>query len=84
MSTRFLLQTLRAADGGRVVCEVSTPDGAVVQGVIEQSFFEDFTGTPEPQLSPQKQCRIVEENLAYLEQIAGELWEMGNREIIIK
>lgn len=81
-SAKLLLQTIRMADGGRVVCEVSTPDGGVVQGVIEPSFFEDFIGTPQPQLTPQKQSRIIEENAAYLEAEAERLWRIGDRVII--
>lgn len=84
MSMKLLLQTLRVADGGKVVCEVSAPDGSVVQGVIDQSFFEDFTGTPRPQLTPQRQSRIVEENISYLEAEAQRLWDMGSRELVIK
>ena len=81
--TKLLLETLRMADGGKVVCEVKSPDG-VLRSVIEQSFFEDFMGVPNPELTPQRQSRIVEENIAYLEAEAERLWLMGNRELVIR
>lgn len=42
MTMKMLLDTLKMADDGHVECSVAAPDGTVLQGVIEQSFFEDF------------------------------------------
>jgi hypothetical protein len=83
-TAKLLMETLRLADGGKVVCQVATPDGGVVQGVIEQSFFEDFMGMPEPKLSPQKQGRIISENIKYLEGEADRQWRLGSRELVIR
>lgn len=82
---KLLQETLRLADGGRVVCTAQAPDGSLVSGVIEQSFFEDFMGVPKPVLTPQRQARIVMDNVDYIEQEAGRLWQAGNRgEVVIR
>lgn len=84
VGVKLLLDTLRTVDGGKVVCEVLTPEGTVVRGSIEQSFFEDFMGVPQPQLSAQRQNRIVQENVHYLETEAARLLEMGFKEVVIR
>lgn len=81
---KFLLETLRLADGGKVVCEVMTPEGDLVKSMIEQSFFEDFMGVPQPNLTPQKQSRIVHDNVSYLESEAERLLQLGHRELVIR
>lgn len=83
-AAKLLTDTLRLADGGRVECDVMTPDGSVAHGVIEHSFFEDFMGVPNPKLTPEKQSRIVQENMAYLEAEADRQWRMGLREVVIR
>ncbi|MBI1309029.1 MAG: hypothetical protein GC129_04135 [Proteobacteria bacterium] len=82
--TKLLMDSVRLADGGKVVCDLAAPDGGVVHAVIETSFFEDFMGMPEPRLSAQKQSRIVRENAGYLENEADRLWKAGNRELVIR
>lgn len=84
MSMKLILESLRLADGGRVECSVATPDGTVMQGVIENAFFEDFMGMPNPDLTPVKRGRIVQDNIAYLEGEAERQWQMGSRELIIR
>lgn len=81
---KLLLDTLRTVDGGKVVCEVLTPEGTVVRGSIEQSFFEDFMGSPQPDLSAQRQSRIVRENVDYLETEAARLLRLGFKEVVIR
>jgi hypothetical protein len=84
---KLLLDTLKVADNGRVECNVSTPDG-VRKGVIEASFFEEFVsaGTQNrvAALSPARQVRIVQENVAYLEQRTADLWARGERSLVIR
>lgn len=82
--TKLLLETLRLADGGRVVCEVSAPDGSRAVSVIEASFFEEFIGGPKAEMTPQRQSRIVRENMGYLESEAERLWRQGARELVIR
>jgi hypothetical protein len=81
---KLLLDTLKTVDGGKVVCEVLTPEGTVVRGAIEQSFFEDFMGVPEPRLSDERKSRIVQENVAYLEGEATRLLHLGFKEVVIR
>jgi len=81
---KLLLETLRSVDGGKVECDVMTPDGAVVKGEIAASFFEDFMGAPEPALSPAKRTRIVRENAGYLEAEAERQWRQGHRALVIR
>lgn len=83
VSARILLETLRQADGGKVVCTVATPEGPV-QGTISPSFFEEFTGTETPQLTEQRRLRIINENMGYLETQAAYQLRMGHREVIIR
>ena len=84
MSTKLLMDTLRLADGGRVECEIMAPDGTIVHGVIEQSFFQEFLTAPNEEIKPEKQGRIVKDNLAYLESVSDRLWREGNRELVIR
>lgn len=84
MSSKLLLDTLRLADGGHVVCDATLPDGSVVPSVIERSFFEDFMGVPNPVLTAQKQSRIVEDNLTYLEGEVERQWRLGSRSVVIR
>lgn len=84
MPAKLLLETLRMADGGRVVCDVAVPDGAVVQSVIEKSFFEEFAAVSVPNLTTQKKARIVNDNVAYLEAEADRQWHAGMRELVIR
>lgn len=81
---KLLTETLRMADGGKVECEVMTPDGGRVTSIIEQSFFEDFMGVPSPRLSAQQQNRIINDNVSYLEAEAERQWRMGSREVVIR
>lgn len=84
MSTaRILQETLRQADGGRVEFTVATAEGPV-HGIIEQNFFEDFMGTPSPQLSHQRRMRIITENVGFLESEAARQLRLGNREVVIR
>jgi hypothetical protein len=86
-ATKLLLETLRLADGGKVVCAVQTPDGTVRQSVIEQSFFEEFQGAPvraAAQASASRQMRIVADNLGYLEAEAERLWQQGQTQLVIR
>ncbi len=84
VNARILLETLRQADGGKVVCTVATPEGPV-QGTISSSFFEEFTGgTEQPQLTEQPRLRIINENVGYLEPQAASQLRMGHREVIIR
>ena len=84
--TKLLLESLRTADGGRVVCNVMTPDGLLRQSVIEKSFFEEFAvGTPSQVMNnPQRQLRIVQENAQYLESEAERLWQQGQQALVIR
>ena len=86
-NTKLLLETVRLADGGKVVCNVQTPDGAVRRSVIEQSFFEEFQGVA-PNRAAQgthtRQLRIVQENVGYLEAEAERLWQQGQSELVIR
>lgn len=81
-TTKLLLNTLRVADGGKVVCDVSTPDGSKATSVIEQSFFAEFN--PTAANSPQRQLRIVQDNVDYLETEAQRQWAMGQTDIVIR
>jgi hypothetical protein len=86
-NTKLLLETLRLADGGKVVCAVQTPDGAVRQSVIEQSFFEEFQGAPlarAAQTSAPRQLRIVADNVGYLEAEAERQWQQGQTQLVIR
>jgi hypothetical protein len=84
---KLLLDTLKVADNGRVECSVTTPEG-VRKGVIEASFFEEFVsaGTQNgvTALSPARQVRIVQENVAYLEQRTADMWARGERALVIR
>lgn len=81
---KLLLDTLKLADGGQVECSVAAPDGTVVPGVIEQAFFEDFMGTPEPKLSAAHRGRIIQDNVAYFEEEATRQWQAGRRDLVIR
>lgn len=81
--TKLLLETLRMADGGRVVCEVMTPDGLMRQSVIERSFFEEFAASPAAP-TPARQMRIVQENADYLATEAERLWQQGQQDLVIR
>lgn len=86
--TKLLLETLRLADGGRVVCNVQMPDGAVRQSVIESSFFEEFQAPAMAnragQTSTNRQLRIVQDNIGYLEAEAEKLWQQGQMQLVIR
>ena len=77
------METLRQADGGKVVCTVATPEGPV-QGTIASSFFEEFTGTESVQMTEQRRLRIINENVGYLETQAAAQLRMGHREVVIR
>jgi hypothetical protein len=81
---KLMLETLRMADGGRVVCDVATPEGELVKAMIEHSFFEDFMGSPQPNLTVQKQDRIVRDNVGYLEAEVERQLQLGSRELVIR
>jgi hypothetical protein len=81
---KLLTETLQLADGGKVECDVVTPDGTVTRSVIEQSFFDEFVGAPNQHLSPKQQTRIVNDNVEYLEAEVERQWRMGNRELVIR
>lgn len=84
MSAKLLLDSLKLADGGKVECRVAAPDGTVLRGVIEESFFEEFVAAPGAPMTAVKKGRIVHDNLAYLEAEADKQWRMGSRELIIR
>ena len=84
MSTKLILDSLRLADGGRVECQMMAPDGTILRGVIEQSFFQEFVTAPNEVIRPEKQGRIVQDNLAYLEEVGDRLWREGNQELVIR
>lgn len=79
---RLDLSSLRA-DGGRVEVSFTAPNGKTVRGAIEQSFFEDFMGQPNPRLTPQHTQRIVADNQAWLAAEAERQLNLGYREITI-
>ena len=81
---KLLLETLRLADGGKVVCEVMTAEGDLVKSMIEPSFFEEFVAAPNMQMSAQRQNRIVRENVSYLEHEAERLLGLGYKELVIR
>jgi hypothetical protein len=87
-NTKLLLETLRLADGGRVVCAVQTPDGVVRQSVIAPSFFEEFQATVPANRAAEathtRQLRIVNDNVSYLEGEAERLWQQGQSELLIR
>lgn len=78
-----LLHAIKLADGGRVECVVNTSRGAVTS-VIERSFFEDFTGNPNPQLTPKQQERIITTNAEWLATEAERQLSMGFKEVVIR
>ena len=84
MSTKLILDSLQQADDGRVECKMMAPDGTVLHGIIEQSFFQEFVTSPTEVIKPEKKGRIVRDNLAYLESVSDRLWREGNRELVIK
>lgn len=79
---RLDISSLRA-DGARVEVSFTTPNGQQVKGAIEQSFFEDFMGQPNPQLTQAHKQRIVSDNEAWLATEAERQLELGYREITI-
>lgn len=81
--TKLLLETLRLADGGKVVCDMQAPSGERLTSVIEQSFFAEFTATPTT-LNPKRQLQIIQDNTGYLESEAERLWNAGQRELVIR
>ena len=85
MATKFLLETLRQADGGRVECVVETDLGSI-RGVIEPSFFEEFTGgIPATQpLSAARKQRILADNEEWLESEAKRQLNFGTQTIVIR
>jgi hypothetical protein len=84
MATKFLLETLRLADGGKVLCDVSAPDGRVLLGVIEQTFFEEFSLANPQGMTAQKQARILQDNIGYLEGEAEKQWQAGAQQLVIR
>ena len=83
-SAKLLLDSLRLADDGKVQCRVTAPDGTVMEGVIEQSFFEEFMTSPTDTIDGQRKGRIIQQNIDYLEGQADRLWREGNRELVIR
>ncbi|MFN7163047.1 MAG: hypothetical protein ACK5VJ_00795 [Pseudomonadota bacterium] len=81
--TKMLLETLRLANGGKVVCDMQTPNGERLTSIIEQSFFEEFSSTPAA-LNPKRQLQIIQDNTGYLESEAERLWNAGQRELVIR
>ncbi len=73
----------KPAEGHVVECRFATPDGAVVRGVIEKAFFEDFMGMPDPKLSLAQRSRIIQDNIDYFEREAARQWSMGKRDLVI-
>lgn len=96
MMTKLLLETLKTVDDGHVECSVATPDGSIVQGVIEQSFFEEFKmvqpTAPQAKLDEvaakraekARQQRIVRENASFLEGEFDKQWRMGGRAFVLR
>jgi hypothetical protein len=85
MMPKVLQDTLRQADDGRVTCTLLTDSGRI-EGIIEESFFEDFLLQPLPDggLTPARKLRIVAENSAFLESEAAKQLRLGHREVIIR
>lgn len=81
--TKLILETLRLADNGRVVCDMQAPSGERLNSIIEKSFFEEFTATP-ANLNPKRQLQIIQDNAEYLETEAERLWNAGQRELVIR
>lgn len=82
--SKLLVDTLRAADGGRVECDFATPDGAVVHSVIEKSFFDEFIPAPNFTMSAQRQSRIVQDNAHYIENEVDRQYRQGNPVAVIR
>ena len=83
MLPKILQDTLRQADGGSVTCSVLTDNGRIT-GIIEQSFFEDFSTMPGVELTPARKMRIVAENMSFLEGEAAKQLRLGHREVVIR
>lgn len=83
MLPKILQDTLRQADGGRVTCSLLTDDGRI-NGVIEQTFFDDFMNQTGETLTPAKKLRIVAENMTFLESEAAKQLRLGHREVVIR
>ncbi|RYE61019.1 MAG: hypothetical protein EOP20_00890 [Hyphomicrobiales bacterium] len=96
MMTKLLLETLKTADDGHVECSVATPDGSVVRGVIEPSFFEEFVMAQPVAAQVQhdeqakkraevaRQQRIVRDNASFLEGEFDKQWRMGGRAFVLR
>jgi hypothetical protein len=96
MTMKLLLDTLQTADDGRVECSVAAPDGSILQGVIEQSFFDEFM-MAQPVAAARvtdvdgmkraeraRQQRIVRENTDFLEGEFDKQWRMGGRVFVLR
>ena len=84
MTTRFLIETLRQADGGRVECTVETDLGRV-RGIIEPSFFEEFTGSAASTvLSTTQKQRILQDNQEWLQSEVKRQLTFGSQTIVIR
>lgn len=83
MSTKVLLESIRTADGGKVEYSVSTPEGTILTGTIEESFFEEFMGIPQPNLKPERKVSIIRDNIPWLEAETERQFQQGNRRLVI-
>jgi hypothetical protein len=83
MLPKILQDTLRQADGGNVTCSVLTDDGRIT-GIIEKSFFDDFSTSPSDELTTAKKMRIVAENMSFIEGEAAKQLRLGHREVVIR
>lgn len=69
---------------GRVECSFVTPQGTVVKGAIEESFFQDFLSQPTPKLSVIHQQRILADNQTWLVAEAERQLRLGHTSVIIQ
>lgn len=82
MTLKLNLSSLKA-DGAKVELQFTTQDGAVVAGHIEQTFFEEFAGTPNVTLTPARKQRILEQNTDWLVAEAERQLMTGMNKVVI-
>ncbi|PIZ31705.1 MAG: hypothetical protein COY40_01365 [Alphaproteobacteria bacterium CG_4_10_14_0_8_um_filter_53_9] len=85
MVSKLVLESIKKADSGTVTCTLQTPGGPV-QGVIEETFFQEFFGNPTvaQTLSDTRTKRVLEENQNWLEAEADKQLASGARAIVIR
>lgn len=81
MNAKIVKESLKSADNGRV--EVMLKDDTrIVQGYIEQTFFEDAFGNTT--VNPQQKMQFTTQNIDYLENAFQKLLEENANELIIR